>query len=77
MNNLINSEYQKISLLTYKLRVNGSPNAKCIGKDDNGKFLFENINTNQLDYLLNDNEIEEIISDLRSDSKGNRLKYVA
>ena len=77
MNNFIPSEYQKIGLLTYKLRVNGSPNARCVGKDKNGKFLFENINTDQLDYLFNDNEIEGILSDLKNDAKDSKLKYVA
>lgn len=70
MNDHMLSESQKISLITYKMRVNGSPYARCTGKDQNGKYIFENLNINQLELTPAEyNQIEEIISCLKDESK--------
>lgn len=63
------SEPQKISLMVYKLRINGYPNARCIGKNNLGKYLFTGLTSNPLINATKD--FDEVLSILNGMSTEN------
>ena len=72
------TESQKISLITYKMRINGSPEARYTGKDENGNYLFENIKNQKCELTPAEyNEIDEILTCLKEEHKGSGLRSVA
>jgi hypothetical protein len=48
------TEYQKISLFIYKLRINGYPNARCTGQRPDGTFVFEGLDALPRQTMIGD-----------------------